>query len=380
MKLFYRVIRVILIFAILLLVTYFLLPEHISKALRYQNPGIDDYEIFNSHIVQSGAYQPWKISKDYNNKNLSDSIIQEIEKYKTTSFLVIQNNKIIHEQYWDGKDEKSVANCFSVTKSIVSLLVGAAISEGKIKSVEQFVYEYIPEFSEGLKKKIKIKHLLNMSSGIDWDESYSNLFSETTKLYYGNKIKKMVYNLDMKTEPGTLHNYNSANTQILSYVLEKATGMTISDYASEKLWKPLGARYNASWSLDDEAGDERAFCCFNSNARDFARLGQLMLDSGKWKGKQLINQDYLLESIKAANELKDEKGNSVYYYGYSWWIADYRGMKINYARGVLGQYIFTVPEKNAVIVRIGHKKSIEYLNYHPLDVYTYLDAAMEVLD
>lgn len=380
MKSFYRAIRVLLIFAILLIATYFLLPKHISKALLYQNPGIEDYEIFESNDVHSGAYQPWEIDEDYNEIILSDSIIKEIEKLKTVAFVLIQNDKIIHEQYWDGNDEKSKANSFSVTKSIVSLLVGAAIADGKIICEGQFVSEYLPEFSEGLKSKIKIIHLLSMSSGIDWNESYSNLLSGTTKLYYGKNLRKLVFNLEVTVEPGTIYNYNSANTQILAYILEKATGMKISDYASEKLWKPLGAHYNASWSLDGEDGDERAFCCFNSNARDFARIGKLLLDSGRWKGKQLIDNRYILKSIETTEELKDKNGNPVDFYGYSWWIMNYKGMKINYARGILGQYIFTIPDLNAIVVRIGHKKSNVYLNYNPLDVYTYLDAAMEVLE
>ena len=152
---------------------------------------------------------------------------------------------------------------------------------------------------------------------------------------------------------GSLHKYKSGDTQLLGLLLEKATGKTLSDYAAEKLWQPLGAEHPALWSTDHEKGNEKAYCCFNSNTRDFARIGKLMLDSGKWNGTAIIDSTYYQNSIKACG-IKDESGNSCDYYGYQWWI-DPLHPEIFYARGILGQYIINIPSKKIIIVRLGKR-------------------------
>ena len=179
------------------------------------------------------------------------------------------------------------------------------------------------------------------------------------------------------SEPGKKFEYLSGNTELLAFVLEKATGKKLSDYASEKLWKPMGASSNALWSLDHENGTEKAYCCINTNARDFARFGKLYLDSGRWNGKQLVNEQYVLNSIVPA-DLTNKEGNKIDHYGYSWWLINYKGHQIFYARGILGQYVISIPDKNLVIVRLGHKRSKEKMGEHPKDVYLYIDAALNM--
>ncbi|MGZ4158485.1 MAG: serine hydrolase domain-containing protein, partial [Bacteroidia bacterium] len=158
-----------------------------------------------------------------------------------------------------------------------------------------------------------------------------------------------------------------------------ATGKKISVYASEKLWQPIGAKNPAFWSLDHKDGMEKAYCCFNSNARDFARLGELYLDSGKWNGKQIISTEYVLNSTKCA-DLLDADGNKNDQYGYAWWIIpNYKGHYIFYARGILGQYILCIPDQKMVVVRLGRKREKgKPGENHPSDVYSYIDAALEM--
>ncbi len=124
---------------------------------------------------------------------------------------------------------------------------------------------------------------------------------------------------------------------------------------------------------------EKSYCCFSSNARDFARIGQMVLDSGKYNGKQIVSFAYLAQALARDTFLIDENKQTVDYYGYQWWIVDYKGMKIPFARGILGQYIFVIPQLNAVVVRLGHKRDTVYKNNMPLDVYIYLDAALDIL-
>ncbi len=363
-----------------LLIFYFVSPQYVRKALIHQKADIDDYTIFENRTVEAGTYQPWAIADDFNKNEISEKHLSEFEKLKTIAFLVIQNKKIKYEKYWGNYDSDAISNSFSMSKSIISMLIGIAIDEGKIKSVNQTVEDFIPEYNTENNKNLTIKDLLTMSSGLDWCESYGNLYSETSKAYYGNNLKNLVCNLQVIEETGKQFKYLSGNTQLLSFILKNATGKNISEYTSEKIWKKIGAKNDALWSLDKKDGDEKSYCCFNSNARDFARIGQLILNKGKWGETQIVPEAYLEEALKPAEYLKDNSGESVDFYGYQFWIINYKNLKINYARGILGQYIMIIPEKNAVIVRLGEKRVKKKKNHHPVDAYLYIDAALEILE
>jgi len=328
---------------------------YLFKAVWFNFANIDDYKIFENDTVKIGQPQPWAMSAAYNKINYPDSVNNFMEELDAVALLVIKNDSIQFEKYWDGYSDSSLSNSFSMAKSVTSLLIGVAIKEGKIQSVEQSVGDFIPEFKEGAKAALKIKQVLTMSSGTNWNESYSNPASETTELYYGKDLYKVATKVQMDKEPGTYHTYKSGDTQLLGLILQKATGKTISQYASEKLWEPMGAEHPALWSVDKKGGNEKVYCCFNSNVRDFARLGKLMLDSGKWKGNAIIDSNYFAQSIKPCG-VKDEKGMACDYYGYQWWI-DPEHPEVFYARGILGQYIIVIPSKKTIIVRLGKKTS-----------------------
>lgn len=342
-------------------------------------PNISEYAIFDNREVKAGAFQKWNLSGAYNSKAISDSHKKEFEEMETIAFVVIKNDSITHEQYWDGYGEDSHTNSFSMAKTFTSILIGCAIDDGLIKNVDQPVGDFLPEYKEGEGAKLTIKHLLTMSSGINFDEDYVNPLAYPGAAYYGSDLKKLTYKYELTSEPGKTFAYLSGNTELLGFILEKATGKTVSDYASEKLWKPIGAKNGALWSLDHEGGMEKTYCCFNSNARDFGRIGELFLDSGKWNGNQVISTEYVLNSIKPA-DLMDDFGKKNAKYGYSWWlIPDYKGHDIFYARGILGQYILCIPKLNMVVVRLGNKREKKIPGQdHPTDVFYYVDAALEM--
>lgn len=355
---------------------------HVRRAIVHGRPNIDDYKIFPNRTIETGKHQPWSLSKEYNQHKLSTTLTEGIEKYKTVAFLVAQNNEIKYESYWDGYKESSLSNSFSMAKSVIALLIGAAIDDGQIKNVDQKVSDFLPQFKDGLGAKLTIRHLLTMSAGLNWEESYAGINSVTTRAYYGKNLEKIVGKMKVVTEPGVRNYYQSGATQVLGFILEKATGKTISGLASEKIWKPIGAKHPALWSLDRKNGHEKTYCCFNSNVRDFARLGQLILQKGKWQGHQIISEKYITEAITPAINLKAEEGDGMNnYYGFQFWYMEYKGLKIPYYRGILGQYIFVIPQKNAVVVRLGHKRDNGYGGYFaPKDVEVYLDAALDILD
>jgi CubicO group peptidase (beta-lactamase class C family) len=340
-------------------------------------PSISEFRIFNYHVVKASTGQDWAVARDYNQHKLSAEQRTTIEKYKTIAFLVLKNDSIKYEEYWDGFSDTSHTNSFSMGKSIVSILTGIAIDEHKIKSVDQPIGDFLPEFAKGANAKVTVKNLLTMSSGINFDEDYVNPFAYPAAAYYGTDLRALTYDYKVTEEPGKIWNYLSGNTELLSFIVAKAVGKSISEYASEKLWIPLGANHDAYWSLDSENGVEKAYCCFNSNARDFARFGSLYLNEGNWKGKQLISKSYVQQSIQAA-DLIDDNGNKNIKYGYSWWLLNYKNLPIYYMRGILGQYVFVIPDKKMVVVRLGHKRDSEKVNDHPKDVYLFLDAALSM--
>ena len=361
---------VILVLPVLIGKTY------LYKAIVYNFAGIDDYSIFDNRSVLAVQPVPWRFSADYGKVNIPDTLEQYLTKLQSVGLVLVQNREIVVEKYWNGYNDSSLSNSFSVAKSITSLLIGAAIHEGKIASVNDPVGKYLPEFNGGEKAKVKIVDLLTMSSGSNWNESYANPLSETTELYYGTNVYKTATRVNIVKPPGTYHAYKSGDTQLLGLIVEKATGKSLSVYAAEKIWQPLGAEHAALWSIDKPNGNEKAYCCFNSNARDFARLGQLMLDSGKINGRAVIDSAFFRKSV-APCKIIDENNMPCNYYGYQWWIIPGR-QDIFYARGILGQYIICIPARNMVIVRLGEKRD-EKINNVPIEVNT-LIAWAERLD
>lgn len=353
---------------------------YVYTALYYNYENIDDWKIFHNREVATANSQDFPKHKDYNTQALKSSYVKWLEDYKSVSFLAIKNDSVMHEQYWNSYGPNSKSGSFSMAKSIVSVLVGIAVDEGKIKSIDEPVSNYISSFKEGDKSKITIKHLLQMSSGFDWEESYANPFALTTEAYYGSDLDMIANSLKVATEPGKSFNYQSCNQIILQQILQKATGKNLSDYLSEKLWKPLQANHNASWSTDKEDGNEKAFCCINSNARDFARIGLLFLHQGNWKGKQIISKEWVAQSITPA-AINDEHGKPCDFYGLSWWLTkiQYQGKEhqVYYMRGVLGQYTLVIPDYNLVIVRLGEMRSKTLLGEHRADIYEYMKAILE---
>lgn len=346
---------------------------YIYKALLHLQANIDDLVIFDYNLVpNNGKGSPWLTAADKNKTPLSDSLRKTLETTETVAFLVIKNDSICYEEYWDGYTDSSYSNSFSMAKSIISILVGVAIDEGKISSVKDPVGKYIPEYANGELAKITIEDLLRMASGLNFHESYATPINQTTDAYYGNNLRKLMYSLKAEKPAGIEFKYKSGDTQLLGLVLSAATCKSNSAYASEKLWSKIGAEHDAKWSIDHAGGDEKAFCCFYSNARDFARIGKLYLQKGRWEGAQIVDSNWVNQSI-TSNGLNDENGNKTDYYGYQWWVLKNANFPAYYCRGILGQYIVVIPSKNTIIVRLGKKRGAQKVNNHPLEVIQYVN-------
>ena len=372
--------------AILLIVCciggYLVLPSnyYLRRALTHLLPKIDQYPIFENRTVKAGDPQPWIQSEAYNTVSIPEKYLPVFEQLGTVAYVIIKDSTLLFEQYWEDYSPESHSNSFSMAKSIVSLAIGAAIDDGFIKDVDQPVSDFFPEFQGYNGKLLTLRHLLTMSAGVDFDEAYSSPFSPTT-LYYGDDLQQIAFGMKEIEEPGVNFIYQSGVTQLLAFIVEKATGENISSYVSRKFWTPMNAEEDALWSLDKKDGIEKAYCCFNSNARDFARFGQLILNEGDWNGRQLISSSYLKEATTPDTSLLFKEYNETNHcYGFQFWHLTYNGMEIPYMRGILGQYIFIIPDLNAVVVRLGHKRSETRSDQHyPDDIDTWLGAAVEMI-
>ncbi len=308
---------------------------------------IDDAKFFETHPIEAASEsKEWDLHRNYNNTPLSPELKSTLEQIQTVAFLVIKNDSIISESYWDNYSENSQTNSFSMAKSITTMLAQIAIQKGLLQGWNQKVKTLLPEIKGPHADELELWHLSTMSSGLEWDEKYKDPFSVTAKAYYGDDVKELMLSLPIVNEPGKEYNYQSGSTQLLGLCVMQATGKSLAELASEWLWKPMQAKNAAKWHTD-EVGTDLAYCCFNSNARDFARFGKMMLHHGNWNGTQILDSAF----VQLATQ-----GPLVPYYGYSFWLDDSHGTKVFYQRGILGQYIISIPEYNTVIVRLGHTR------------------------
>jgi len=337
---------------------------------------IDDYPEFDNRKIEAGnKYQPWPVSKNYNTAKPTKKLIKTNNELGTAAFIIIKKDSIWYENYSNGYNENSLTNSFSMAKSITVSLLGKAIKEGKIKSLDEPVSNFFPEFEDFKGNKLTVGDLASMSSGLDWNESYYNPFSQTARAYFGENVREEILKLKVIETPGKEFKYLSGNTLLLGMILEKATGMKLSNYLSESFWKPLGMKNDALWQLDsEESGMEKAYCCIASNAKDFARFGKLYKDLGNWNGKQLLDSSFISTATHA--KFKDAPQ-----YGYGFWLSDYLGKEIFYMRGVLGQYVIVIPKDDIIIVRLGANllKRKEEQDHAP-DFFIYIDEAYKMLD
>lgn len=341
------------------------------------SPSILEYKHFPGRIVKASVYKPWAISNAYNMKVPAPEFVEYMENYETRAFLVIKNDSIVYEKYWDGFSDTTWSNSFSMAKSLVSLCVGVALNEGLIQSLDDPMANYLEMFDTPKKNHITIRHMLSMSSGMNYSESYLNPFGFAAKANYGQHLYALLSEYCANEEPGKYFKYQSGDTQSLAFLIKAVSGKSLSDYFSEKIWSQIGAKRDALWSLDREQGDEKAFCCFNANARDFARIGRLMLQNGKFMGKSLIDSSYVQLAVQAA-DLLELSGDKNRRYGYQWWLGDFHNRAVFYARGINGQYIFCIPSENMIVVRLGFKRASNQIDGHPEDTYKYLQTALEI--
>ena len=372
----------LLVFCFVLLNVYIVVSgkTYVYKALKvgylkgHNTATIEDYKYFENRIVEKGTGIQWPQASDYNKQEISPELRARLEKNKSIAFTVIQKDSILYETYWGIGSRTSRTNSFSMAKSVVAMLIGVAIQDGYIESIDQKITDFIPEYDrpgDHFNKEVTIKHLLTMSSGMDWNEDYYNPFGVTAEAYFTKNLNDLMLSIDFTEKPGEKWHYQSGSTQLMGLIIERSTGTSLSAYLSTKLWQPINATDQAEWMIDKQGGVEKAYCCINSNALDFARFGQLYLDKGNWNGVQLIDSSFVEASLSADLEA---------HYGYSWWLYETQYKYPVYTmRGVNGQYVIVVPALELVAVRLGHKRE-GYVNKSTLDLDFYTQQIISQYD
>ena len=362
-------------FLVMLFASLFFLKPYLPTALRHNFAGIYDYQFFSNRGVEAAnPGTPWPVSTNTlaPPPPETEKLLSDLE---TTALLVIENGQIVYEKYSGSGGQDVLSGSFSMAKTVVGLLTGIAIQEKKIASLDEPIGTYLPEWSASPEGKITIKNLLTMSSGLNWDESYWNPFAVTAEAYYGLNLLTPTLKQRLIHDPGTVFSYQSGTPQLLGLILTRATNLNLAVYASKKLWIPMGAEKDALWSLDHENGMEKAYCCFNARARDFARIGQLMLQKGEWNHRPIVNPEYVT-AMTTPNGVPGADGKPTDDYGYQTWIVQTPQGNVPYARGILGQAIIVIPQKNRVVVRLGSKTS-ESSDHHPAEVRALINWAMK---
>lgn len=301
-----------------------------------------------------------KLPSTYTWQEEEKDIRQWLESVDTTGLIVVRDDTILYEEYWKGNSATTRHISWSAAKSIVSALFGIAMEEGYIDSVEDPVTNYVPALKESGYDNVRIKDVLQMSSGVRFNEDYGDFHSDINRMgrafALNTPLDDFVASLENEREPGTYHHYVSMDTQVLGMIIREATGRTISDYMEEKLWKKIGTEADAAW-LIDKAGMETVFGGLNAVLRDYARFGRLYLHKGNWGGQQVVPEDWIEESLRMDGpHLKPGEDNSLSNYpmgyGYQWWIPEKTDGDF-LAIGIYGQAIYIYPKYNIVIARNG---------------------------
>ncbi|HTN68097.1 MAG TPA: serine hydrolase [Dysgonamonadaceae bacterium] len=372
-----------IIFMIIILVTGIHCTSKNKDTFEPRDPMVEDIEYSFIHMDEylpiktvEKADKPFifpqieniSLPADFVHDGTTYNTLQYIDSSYTQGFIFIQNDTIKYENYWRGQKENIQHISWSVAKSYISALFGIAMEEGFIKSVNQTVDEYLPELKGSGYDGVTIKDVLQMSSGIKFDETYSNPLSDIQQFWLGfvsgESQNEFAGSLINERPAGTYNKYVSIDTHVLGMIIAKATGRSLTDYLQEKIWKPIGAEFDAYWIIDGK-GMEMALGGLNACLRDFAKLGRLYLNKGSWEGKQIVPKAWFEASTSSTEEhLQPESSNSSdpgIGYGYQWWVLD--GDEGEFlAMGVFNQYIYVNPITNTVIVKNSANK-----NYYDSD-------------
>ncbi len=370
-------------------------PAFALRVLGNADSDIGDWRIFPARAIARAdapsdlpggtAFEPAVLTYPYDGASRTETLAGLLERSGTRAFIVVQDDQLVLEHYAPGFGRDDVNTSFSAAKSFDSALIGAAIADGLIGSVADPVIKYVPEITGRGLDALTIRDLLAMNTGIRYvhnDEMpfYMAPFGDDAITYYGTELRKLALSVQLGPTPvGAAFRYNNYHPLLEGLILERVTGMPVAKYLEQRIWQPMGAAFDASWSLDSDAsGFEKMESGLNARALDFARFGLLFLHRGMWNGRQILPASWVDDSTSPLPS--DARPWEVYpnwpklggYYAYHWWgLVNSDGSHDFMARGKFDQLIYVSPRKNVVVVRLGDAPD-DRLNW-PLAIRALLD-------
>lgn len=329
-----------------------------GRMSRYGASGVEDFRIFPRRTLEASP-QYFSFRDETRKGRVVDELILpghgqiSLEAIlcgnETLAFLVIRDDALVYERYFNGFTSDSISLGFSMTKSVLSLLIGCAIDDGLIGSAEDSVTKYLPELRERGFGNVRLLHLLMSTSGLDYAES-DNPFGIHAYLYYCEScLERKALQFKLAEPPGTRFLYKSGDNMLLATILRRALhGETITAYLQRRVWTPLGMEHEGIWSTDSD--QEKTWCCLAATARDFAKFGMLYLHGGKWQKERIVSQDW----IRRASTV-DETDGASWQYQFQWWHPFHERSHCMMA-GHLGQYVYVNPDTQVVVVRLGKSR------------------------
>lgn len=379
-KIILSIVSVVAVFflALFIAMSLFNSPTYAWRILRYGESDINDVRIFPERIIEAGETHsfierghvgtPYEVEYSYNGETHKEILDDLLKRTGTRAFLILKDDQLIFETYLESS-RKEINTSFSTAKSFSSALIGAAIADGFIGSVNDLVIQYIPEIAGRGLDELTIRDLLMMNSGIRYLHSheipfYMSPFSDDALTYYPPDLRKVALSVSASGAPiGEAFRYNNYHMLLEGLILERATGMKVAEYLEERIWLPMGAEFPASWSMDSvHSGFEKMESGLNARAVDYARFGLIFLHNGYWNGVQILPEAWVVESTQPLHpdprtwetmtEVLDYGG----YYKYHWWgIVNADGTYDFHSHGKYDQIIYVAPRKNVVIVRLGDR-------------------------
>lgn len=298
-----------------------------------------------------------RLDVDYSFGGQRYTASQFLERTYTNALLVMKDGRIVSEIYRNGTSERSRFIGWSMTKSVTSVLIGCALAEGRIDSLDTPISRYLPELKGGGYEGVSIRHVMQMRSGVDYEERYD---FEHPGRAASNHIAALVKNtarfadaartLPRIHAPGSFFQYKTIDTAVLGWLVERVTGGSVAAYTARCLWEPLGAESDAFYIMDGPPGTGREFsgAGFNATLRDFARFGQMVLDEGVADGRRIVSADWILQSTRRSGPEDSKRGG----YGLQWWT--FAGSQAFAAIGLQGQYIYVDPATRTVVVKLSY--------------------------
>jgi CubicO group peptidase (beta-lactamase class C family) len=338
----------------------------LARALIWRESDVGDQHRFPTRRISAGALtSPLSVGRkaDLTLTGEDSELGEFLAETDTLAFVVVHRDRLVSERYFAGSSRQSLQTSFSVAKSFVSTLVGIAIDEGLIGSIDDPVTDYVPELEarDPRFRNISLRDLLTMSSGIRYEEAGFPSLGDDTYTYYGVDLRDVALNRTrIEQPPGLVWQYNNYHPLLLGLVLERTTRTSVSDFMATTLWQPLGAEADATWNLDSErSGFEKMESGLNARAVDYARFGLLFLHDGEWNDRRIVSQEW----VRAATAADATTGPASYHgYGYFWWLDAERPGRF-YALGKYGQYIYVAPDADAVVVRLGSDWGVDNLSW-----------------